>query len=66
LTGDEKTEGSEPNDSKHYQNSISSFYSSLVVQMVKTVEVVAALFLRKLSRLLAALPRQHKLQQLPQ
>jgi hypothetical protein len=34
--------------------------------MVKAVEAVAPLFLRKLSRLLAALPRQHKLQQLPQ
>jgi hypothetical protein len=34
--------------------------------MEKMVEVVAALFLRKLSPLLAALLRRHKLQQLLQ
>jgi hypothetical protein len=40
------------------------FYSLLVVPMEKTVEMVATLFLHKLSPLLAALLRQHKLQQL--
>jgi hypothetical protein len=34
--------------------------------MEKPVEVAAAVFLRKLSPLLAALPRQHKLRQLLQ
>jgi hypothetical protein len=41
-------------------------FSAQVLQMKKTVEVALALCLRKLSHLLAALLRQHKLRQLLQ